>query len=56
MIARHLAAEFGDQVLVLDLLCPGAVVEESRRTVRPKTVRLENADFLASLPAVDVAG
>lgn len=56
MIARYLAAEFGDQVLGLDPLCPVAVVEESQRTVRPKTVRLENVDLLASLPAVDVAG
>ena len=55
MIARYLAAEFGDQVLGLGLLCPVAVAEDSQRTVPPKTVLSEDAGLLASLPAVDAA-
>lgn len=55
MIARYLAAEFGDQVLGLGLLCPVAVAEDSQRTVPHKTVLLEDVGLLASLPAVDAA-
>ena len=35
MIARHLVAEFGDQVIGLALLCPVAVAEHGRRRCRP---------------------
>lgn len=38
LIARHLVAEFGDQVLGLALLCPVAVPEHGSRNVPERTV------------------
>lgn len=53
MIARHLAAEFGDQILGLALLCPVAVAEPSDRALPPKTVLQADPALLESLDAED---
>lgn len=55
MIARHVVAEFGDQILGLALLCPVAVADHARRVVPPRTVLQADPDLLASLDAVDAA-
>ncbi|MFL4479674.1 alpha/beta fold hydrolase [Paeniglutamicibacter sp. ORCA_105] len=55
IIARHLVAEFGDQVLGLALLCPVAVAEHGRRRVPPRTVLHTDEDLLASLDQEDAA-
>jgi pimeloyl-ACP methyl ester carboxylesterase len=53
MIARHVVAEFGDQVLGLALLCPVAVAEHARRVLPPQTVLQTDPNLLASLDPED---
>lgn len=53
MLARHLAAEFGGQVLGLALLCPVAVAENSRRVLPPRSVLRQDPALLASLVPED---
>lgn len=53
MIARHIAAEFGDQILGLALLCPVAVAEPSQRALPPKTVLRKDPELMESLDAED---
>ena len=53
MIARHLAAEFGEQILGLALLCPVAVAEPSDRALPPKTVLQADPELLESLDVED---
>ena len=53
MIARHIAAEFGDQVLGIALLCPVVVAEHGSRTVPSQTVLRKDKLLLESLDAVD---
>lgn len=53
MVARHLAAEFGDQVVGLALLCPVVVAEKSRRALPPRTILHAGPDLLASLDPAD---
>lgn len=55
MIARHLAAEFGGQVLGLALLCPVVVAEKSRRVLPPRSILREDPALLASLAEDDAA-
>lgn len=49
MIARHMVAQFGDQIIGLALLCPVAVADRARRIVPPRTVLQKDPDLLASL-------
>ena len=53
MIARRLAAEFGDQVLGLALLCPVAAAEHGRRVLPPQTVLRTDPSLLATLDPED---
>ncbi len=53
MIARHLASEFGDQVLGLALLCPVAAAEHGRRVLPPQTVLHADPSLLATLDPED---
>ncbi|MBV1778910.1 alpha/beta hydrolase [Paeniglutamicibacter sp. ABSL32-1] len=53
MIARHLAAEFGDQVLGLALLCPVAAAEHRRRVLPGQTVLRSDPGLLATLDPED---
>lgn len=55
MIARHIVAEFGDQVLGLALLCPVAVAEHGSRLVPSQTVLQKDQSLLASLDPEDAA-
>lgn len=55
MIARHIVAEFGDQILGLALLCPVVVAEHGSRTVPPRTVVHKDPSLMASLDAADGA-
>lgn len=55
MIARHIVAEFGDQVLGLALLCPVAVAEPRARVVPGQTVLQKDPILLASLDSEDGA-
>lgn len=55
MIARHIVAEFGEQVLGLALLCPVAVAEHAHRTLPPQTVLQSDPELLASLDLEDAA-
>ncbi|WP_246848721.1 MULTISPECIES: alpha/beta fold hydrolase [unclassified Pseudarthrobacter] len=55
MIARHVVAEFGDQVLGLALLCPVAVAEHGARTVPAQTVLQKDQVLVASLDPRDAA-
>lgn len=55
MIARHIAAEFGDQVLGVALLCPVAVAEHGSRTLPSQTVLQKDTDLLESLVSEDRA-
>lgn len=55
MIARHIVAEFGDQVLGLALLCPVAVAEPEARTLPAQTVLRKDPNLLESLDAEDRA-
>jgi pimeloyl-ACP methyl ester carboxylesterase len=55
MIARHVVAEFGEQVLGLALLCPVAVADHDRRLVPPRTVFHTDPDLLESLDPADAA-
>lgn len=55
MIARHIVAEFGDQVMGLALLCPVVVADHARRTVPPHTVLQRDPELLASLDPLDAA-
>lgn len=55
MIARHLVAEFGDQVLGLALLCPVAVAEQRARVVPAQTVLQKDPILLSSLDSEDGA-
>lgn len=55
MLARHLVAEFGDQVVGLGLLCPVAVAEKSRRTLPPRSILRTDLQLLASLDSHDAA-
>jgi pimeloyl-ACP methyl ester carboxylesterase len=55
MIARHVVAEFGDQVLGLALLCPVAVAERVARIVPAQTVLQKDPSLLASLDPEDAA-
>lgn len=55
MVARHIVAEFGDQVLGLALLSPVAVADPAQRVVPPQTVLQSDPDFLASLDPRDAA-
>lgn len=55
MIARHVVAEFGDQVLGLALLCPVAVAAHGSRTVPVQTVLQQDRSLLASLDSEDAA-
>ncbi len=55
MIARHVVAEFGNQVLGLALLCPVAVAEQGARTVPSQTVLQKDPNLLASLDPEDAA-
>ena len=52
MIARHLAAEFGEQILGLALLCPVAVGRPDR-ALPPKTVLQADPELLESLDVED---
>lgn len=49
MLARHLVAEFGDQVMGLGLLCPVVVAEMSRRALPPRSILRADPQLLASL-------
>ena len=53
MIARHLAAEFGDQVVGLALLCPVAVGEPTDRALPPKSVLHADPELMESLNSED---
>lgn len=53
MIARHVVAEFGDQILGLALLCPAAVADHAQRIVPPPTILQKDPDLLASLDPAD---
>jgi pimeloyl-ACP methyl ester carboxylesterase len=55
MIARHIVAEFGDQVLGLALLCPVAVADHGSRIVPSQTVLQKDQTLLASINSVDAA-
>jgi pimeloyl-ACP methyl ester carboxylesterase len=55
MIARHVVAEFGDQVLGLALICPVAVAEQKARNVPSQIVLQKDPDLLASLDSDDAA-
>jgi pimeloyl-ACP methyl ester carboxylesterase len=55
MIARHVVAEFGEQVLGLALLCPVTVAEQGARTVPPQTVLQRDPGLLSSLDSEDAA-
>ncbi|MBT2587071.1 alpha/beta fold hydrolase [Arthrobacter sp. ISL-95] len=55
MIARHLVAEFGEQVLGLALLCPVVVADHGSRTVPARTVLQTDPTLLAALDPVDAA-
>jgi len=55
MMARHLAAEFGDQILVVALICPVVVADRDARVLPPKTVVREDAELMASLPSEDAS-
>jgi pimeloyl-ACP methyl ester carboxylesterase len=55
MIARHIVAEFDDQVLGLALLCPVAVADQGSRTVPAQTVMHKDPNLLASLDPEDAA-
>lgn len=53
MIARHVVAEFGDQILGLALLCPVAVADHAQRIVPPQIILQKDPDLLASLDPAD---
>ncbi|MFL4476137.1 alpha/beta fold hydrolase [Paeniglutamicibacter sp. MACA_103] len=53
MIASHLVAEFGEQVLGLALLCPVAVADHGQRVLPPATVLHSDPRLLASLDPED---
>lgn len=53
MIARHIADEFGDQVLGIALLCPVAVAESGSRTLPSQTVLRRDSNLLESLDPED---
>lgn len=55
MMARHLVAEFGNQVLGIALICPVAVADHRLRIVPPQTVLREDPDLLALLDDDDAA-
>lgn len=55
MIARHVVAEFGTQVLGVALLCPAVVGDRNARTLPPKTVLQGDQSLLESLDAEDRA-
>lgn len=55
MIARHLVADFGDQILGLALLCPVAVAEHARRVLPPRTILQKDPNLVASLDPEDAA-
>ena len=55
MIARHVVAEFGDQVLGLALICPVVVAQHGSRTVPAQTVVYKDPSLMASLEAEDRA-
>lgn len=55
MIARHVAAELGDQILGIALLCPVAVAEHASRTLPSQTVLREDSSLLESLDSEDRA-
>lgn len=55
MLARHLVAEFGDQVMGLGLLCPVVVAEKSGRTLPPRRILRTDPQLLASLDPDDAA-
>jgi len=55
MIARHVAAVFGDQVLGIALLCPVAVAEHGSRTLPSQTVLRKDPNLLESLDPEDRA-
>lgn len=53
MIARHIVAEFGGQILGVALLCPVAVAEHSSRTLPSQTILRRDKFLLESLDAED---
>ncbi|MFJ6537466.1 alpha/beta fold hydrolase [Paenarthrobacter sp. NPDC091711] len=53
MIARHLVAEFGEQVLGLALLCPVVVADHEARTLPAKTVLRSDPELMATLSPED---
>ena len=55
MIARHMVAEFGEQVLGLALLCPVVVADHGSRTLPAKTVLQTDLTLLAALEPADAA-
>lgn len=55
MIARHLVAEFGEQVLGLALLCPVVIADHGSRTLPAKTVLQADPTLLAALEPADAA-
>lgn len=55
LIARHVAAEFGNQVLGIALLCPVAVADRGSRTLPSQTVLRKDPDLLESLAPEDRA-
>ncbi|MCD4853716.1 alpha/beta hydrolase [Arthrobacter sp. AK01] len=55
MIARHLVAEFGDQVLGVALLCPVVLADHGSRAVPQRTVIRTNPALMATLDPLDAA-
>ncbi|MGR0161480.1 alpha/beta fold hydrolase [Paenarthrobacter nitroguajacolicus] len=55
MIARHLVAEFGDQVLGLALICPVAVADQGARVLPAKTVLRADPALMDSLTPEDAS-
>ncbi|UKA50065.1 alpha/beta hydrolase [Arthrobacter sp. FW305-123] len=53
MIARHLVAEFGEQVLGLALLCPVVVADHESRTLPAKIVLRSDPELMATLSPED---
>jgi pimeloyl-ACP methyl ester carboxylesterase len=55
MLARHLVAEFGDQIIGMALLCPVVVADKARRVLPPATVLQQDSALLASLDPDDAS-